>query len=89
MAYHVQSDRVRGRDDGEWSRTTVLDHTEFDELVVGQWIHVEAMDTGTWWMNVGGVTLWVKADRDGKPLSVAVYTGQRTTPSRWLAAPTT
>jgi hypothetical protein len=48
-------------------------HTEFDELVVAGWLHVEQMDTGTWWMNVGGVTVWVKADRDGRPVSVSVY----------------
>jgi hypothetical protein len=47
--------------------------TEFDELVVGKWIHIEQMDTGHWWMDIGGVTVRVKADRDGRPLSVAVY----------------
>lgn len=73
MSHNVQSDRVRGRDDSEWSKTTVLPRTEFDELVVGQWLHVEQMDSGVWWMNVGGVTVWVKADRDGRPLRVDVY----------------
>ena len=73
VAHHVQSDRVRGHDDSEWSKTTVLPRTEFDELVVGQWLHVEQMDSGVWWMNVGGVTLWVRADRDGRPLRVDVY----------------
>lgn len=47
--------------------------TEFDELVVGKWCHIEQMDTGRWWMDIGGVTLWVRADRDGRPVSVDVY----------------
>jgi hypothetical protein len=52
---------------------TVLEGTEFDELVVGQWIHLEQMDTGSWWMNVGGVTVNIRADRDGRPRLVDVY----------------
>ncbi len=47
--------------------------SEFDELVVGQWLHVEQMDTGFWWMNVGGVTLHVWANRDGQPRKVTVH----------------
>mgnify|MGYP003578201277 CR=1 FL=1 len=47
--------------------------TEFDELCVGRWLHVEQMDSGRWWMNVGGVTLWVEADRDGRPKLVPVF----------------
>jgi hypothetical protein len=46
---------------------------EFDELVVGKWIHLEQMDSGSWWMNVGGVTVWIRADRDGNPKRVTVY----------------
>jgi hypothetical protein len=51
----------------------VLPGTEFDELAVGRWLHVEQMGPGTWWANVGGVTLWVRADRDGRPKRVTVY----------------
>lgn len=47
--------------------------TEFDELVVGNWAHIEQMDTGFWWMTIGGVVLHVKADRDGRPKSVTVH----------------
>lgn len=50
-----------------------LPGTEFDELVVGRWLHVEAQDETHWWMNVGSVTINVKADRDGNPREVAVY----------------
>lgn len=75
VAHHVTGREGFGGHVGnsEWSRTHVLPNTEFDELVVGSWLHVEQMDTGTWWMSVGGVTLWVKADRDGQPLRVDVY----------------
>lgn len=73
FSFHVQSDRVKDRDDTEWSSTTVLERTELDEVVAGRWLHLEAMDTGVWWMSVGGVVLWVEADRDGNPKSVSVY----------------
>lgn len=52
---------------------TVCEGTEFDELVVGRWIHVEAMDSTVWWMNVGGVTINVTVDRDGRPKVVDVF----------------
>lgn len=47
--------------------------TEFDELVVGRWIHIEQMDATRWWMNVGGVVLWVEVDREGRPRHVGVH----------------
>src|SRR5262245_30899941 len=31
------------------------------------------MDAGLWWADIGGVTVWVKADRDGRPTAVDVY----------------
>jgi hypothetical protein len=52
---------------------TVLEGTEFDELVCGSWIHAEQMDAGKWWVNIGGVTVNVTADRDGRPRKVDVY----------------
>lgn len=67
---------AHGKFDGKYSNeahNVEIPNTEFDELVVGKWIHIEQMDTGKWWMNIGGVTVWVKADRDGNPLSVSVY----------------
>lgn len=54
------------------SVTTVLSGTEFDELVVGRFLHVEQMDTGLWWMDIGGLVVHVRADRDGNPISVTV-----------------
>lgn len=65
--------RVLAHDkDGE-SFSVEHSHTEFDELVVGKFCHIEQMDTGKWWCNFGGVTLWVRAGRDGRPVSVDVY----------------
>jgi hypothetical protein len=82
-SYHVASDRTLGGGSGEdysieadgrtfWSRHIELPNTDFDELVIGRWIHLEQMDVGYWWMNVGGVTVHVRADRDGRPTSVMV-----------------
>jgi len=71
-SHHVQSDQ-RDAVSSEHSTVKVLQDTEFDELVVGDWVHIEQMDTGRWWMNVAGVTLWVTADRDGKPTAVTVF----------------
>ena len=59
--------------DGTTSHDTESDQTEFDELVVGRWLHVEQMDTGSWWADVGGVTLLVRVDRDGRPTHVTTY----------------
>lgn len=59
--------------DPDLTRHTVLPGTEFDELVVGTWIHLEQMDVGRWWMNIGGVTVHVRADRDGRPRHVTVH----------------
>lgn len=50
----------------------VLDGFEFDELVVGRWLHVEEMDTGCWWGSIGGVVIHVRVDRDGRPKLVSV-----------------
>lgn len=74
-AHHVTNQIGFGgrTSDGEYSKTHLLAGAEFDELVVGSWIHVEQMDTTVWWMNVGGVTINVSVDRDGRPRAVDVY----------------
>ncbi|MEU8151749.1 hypothetical protein [Nonomuraea sp. NPDC048901] len=69
-SHHVSS--APGQD-GEHSKHHHLANTEFDELVVGSWLHVEQMDAHVYWMNVGGVTLNVRVDRDGRPQRVSVY----------------
>jgi hypothetical protein len=59
--------------DGEFSKTHLIEGTEFDELVVGHWIHIEQMTSSVFWMNISGVTINVRVDRDGRPRSVDVY----------------
>lgn len=79
-AHNVVSDKRQGLlptspdpADSQYERTLVIPNTEFDELVVGKWIHVEQMNTGRWWVNIGGVTVQVIADRRGRPRHVSVY----------------
>jgi hypothetical protein len=69
-AHHVSS--APGKD-GEHSRHHHLPGTEFDELVVGSAIHIEQQDANLYWMDVGGVTLHVTVDRDGRPKKVTVH----------------
>lgn len=74
VSHHVTSQRSWvGGGDSEWSRTHELPGTEFDELVVGRWLHIEQLDDHLWWLDVGGVTIHVSADRDGQPTKVTVH----------------
>lgn len=50
-----------------------LPNTDFDELVVGHWCHIEQMSVNTWWMDLGGIVLFVTTDKDGHPKRVSVY----------------
>ncbi len=43
-------------------------HVEFDELVVGEWFHMEQMDDRFWWMRIGDVTVHVRIPARGKPV---------------------
>ena len=38
----------------------------FDELVLGQWLHLEQMTDDTWWMRVGDARVDVKVLPDGR-----------------------
>jgi hypothetical protein len=81
--WEVTDDPDAERRDREWmerygadpalSEVVTLPTTEFDELVIGRWIHLEQMNSKTWWMNIGGVTINVQVDRDGRPQVVDVY----------------
>jgi hypothetical protein len=53
--------------------TDSLPDTDFDEVVVGQWLHVEWMDADRWWMRVGEVHIWVTVDPSGHARQVEVY----------------
>ncbi len=59
---------------------------EFDELVVGEWFHIERMDNRAWWMRVGGVTFWVNVPRTGKAL-VTITEGDEHLESWHVATP--
>lgn len=74
VSHDITSDQGFGGStpDSSTHQTHVFEGCEFDELVVGRAIHVEQMDATTWWMNVGGVTIHVAADREGRPTSVWV-----------------
>lgn len=49
---------------------------EFDELVVGHWIHLERMDNRVWWMRLGQVDLWITIERNGE-VGVLVQAGEK------------
>lgn len=70
---HTVQPGPESRPDGEWNRTHVLPVTEFDELVVGSWLHVEQTDSLRWYIDIGGVRVHINADRDGRPTHVSVY----------------
>lgn len=74
VSHDVTSDPAFGGriPDTDTHQTHVIEGTEFDELVVGSFLHAEQLDTGLWWINLGGVVVWVKADRDGRPKDVWV-----------------
>lgn len=75
VSHHVTNRPTYGGSvlpDSEQRETHVLTATEFDELAVGRWLHVEQMEAGRWWANIGGVTMRIEVDRDGRPRSVEV-----------------
>ena len=64
--WRVQTDGARGK-----SRDIRPEgpRDEFDELVVGQWLHIERMDTRYWWMQVAGLcfSIWHEQKRGSRP----------------------
>lgn len=69
----IQANRERHIADGLRVDHILPANCEFDELVVGQWLHVEQQDSGLWWMSIAGHVLWVDVDRDGRPTCVRHY----------------
>ena len=45
-------------------------NTEIDEIVIGRWFHLEAMDTRLYWMDIGGLVVNVELNPDGTPKRV-------------------
>jgi len=73
-AHSIASDTAFGGKvpDGEHYKNHLFENTEFDELTVGRWLHIEQMDHRVWWMNIAGITVHATVDRDGRPLRVWV-----------------
>jgi len=82
-SWNVASDNRFGGGDGQdttveldgrtyHQRHIELAGTDLDEVVVSKWLHLEQMDTGVYWINLAGVTITVRADRDGRPKHVYV-----------------
>lgn len=52
----------------EGQRVEIAQEGILDELVIGEWLHVEQLDDGRWWMRVGDARLEVQVDgQDGPP----------------------
>ncbi|HVQ94249.1 MAG TPA: hypothetical protein VMU51_24635 [Mycobacteriales bacterium] len=64
-----------GEDESDWrilaaqgdSRIDLSGHGVFDEVVVDQWLHVEKMDLGTWWMRIGDARVTVTVTAGAEP----------------------
>lgn len=61
------SAEAQGRTYPDYSVRQVLPDTEFDELVVGRWLHVEQMSDTDYWMDIGGLVVNVTCRPDGTP----------------------
>ena len=49
---------------GEGSQRHSIENLgEFDEIVLGDWLHVEQMNTSEYWMRLGDADIWVTIDR--------------------------
>lgn len=70
--------RILAQDDkGARLEVSSLFHPiEFDEVVVGKWLHVERMDTNQWWIQVGDAMIDVTVGRDGYATVVMVSRGE-------------
>ena len=51
------------------------DAGEFDELCVGDWLHVEKMDGREWWMQIGDARVGVTVRKGKRPI-VMIERGQ-------------
>jgi len=42
------------------------DRGEFDEIVVGDWLHVERLDTNHYYVRIGERVSWATPEKDGR-----------------------
>jgi hypothetical protein len=71
-AHSIASHPDLAGEDREHFNPLVFPSTEFDELVVSHWLHIEQMNASLWCIDAGGVMLSVTVDRDGRPRQVTV-----------------
>jgi hypothetical protein len=50
---------------------------QFDEFVVDHWLHIEQMSAHWWWMDVGGVQINIRVDKDGNATRVSIQDIER------------
>lgn len=43
--------------------------SEFDELVLGDWLHLEQMSDDAYWLRLGGYNFWIQRTKDGVLIS--------------------
>jgi hypothetical protein len=55
--------------DKPW-RATDDDQGGFVELVVGEWLHIERMDTSHWWACIGGKACDIFISHDNRTVSL-------------------
>jgi hypothetical protein len=53
--------------DDPWRTSVPTPDMEVDEVVIGRWLHLEQMNSRDWWLNVAGVVLNIRVDREGRP----------------------
>lgn len=80
--------RLLAHADGRYERVAMShepnDGVVFDELVVDDWLHVEQMNTRSWWMDVAGVHVNVHIPAKGKAkVTVVQDDPQRATLTVW------
>lgn len=73
VSHTVTPDAAAPEPTSEWARVHRLPNTEFDELVIEKWLHVEQMNATDWWMNIAGIVIDITVDRDGRPTGVMVH----------------
>lgn len=62
--------------DERFAANSVTSPIEFDEVVVGRWLHVERMSANHWWMQVGDARIEVTVGRDGRASQVSIDRGE-------------
>ncbi len=71
-AHSIASTADLAGQEGPHRNPLVFPSTEFDELVVDHWLHVEQMSATLWAMDIGGVMVSVTVSRDGRPQRILV-----------------